>query len=137
MTSISSQSTNEDTAKSISVYISDIDTLSSGLTLTATASSNADLLPLDDEHIVITGTSGTRTVQMIPLADQNGYTDITLQVSDGGDVVATRQFRLTVYAVNDTPSFTAGNDVDVTEDCGAYSVTGLGYGYLHGRVERG
>ena len=124
MSSIYNQSTNEDTAKSISVYISDIDTLSSGLTLTATASSNTDLLPLDDEHIVITGTSGTRSVRMIPLADQNGYTDITLQVSDGGDVVAKRQFRLTVNAVNDTPSFTAGSDVDVTEDCGAYSATG-------------
>ncbi len=124
MTAISSQSTNEDVTKSINVYIGDIDTSTSLLMLTATASTNTDLLPLDSEHIVITGSTGTRTVKMVPVADQNGYTDVTLQVSDGGTQVATRTFRLTVNAVNDTPSFTAGEDVTVLEDCGAQTVSG-------------
>jgi len=124
MAVISNQSTNEDTTKSINVYVSDIDTLASRLTLTATESTNTDLLPLDNEHIKITGTTGTRSVQMIPLANQNGETYVTLQVSDGGMAVAPRTFKLTVNAVNDTPSFTAGADVTVQEDCKAQTVTG-------------
>lgn len=121
---IASQSTNEDTNKSISVSIGDIDTLASQLTLTAIESTNTALVPLDDEHIVITGSTNTRSVLIKPLANQNGITYITLKVTDGGDVAATSTFKLEVSEVNDSPYFTAGSDTTVLEDCGSKTLTG-------------
>ncbi|MDD4039167.1 MAG: tandem-95 repeat protein, partial [Sphaerochaeta sp.] len=124
MVAVANQTTNEDVAKTISVSLSDIDTAAASLVLKAIASSNPALLPLDDAHIVISGTTNTRSVKMVPLKDQYGTTDVTLQVSDGGEVTASRTFTLTVKSVNDAPSFTPGAAVTVSEDCGAYSVPG-------------
>ncbi len=132
MSSISNQSANEDNVRSFSVYIADIDTSTSALTVTAIESSNEALLPLDDEHITLSGTTGTRTVRLTPLANQNGSTYITLQVSDGGETVATRRFLFTVYAVNDAPYFTPGADITVQEDCGAQTFTNWASGISAG-----
>ncbi len=132
ITAVADQTTNEDTAKSISVYIRDIDTDTSLLTLTAINSTNAELLPADSSHITISTATGTRTVNMIPLHDQNGETTVTLQVSDGGAQTAQTQFKLTVQAVNDTPYFTPGDTVTVAEDDGAVSITGWATGISTG-----
>ena len=122
LAAISNQSTNEDTAKSISATVSDIDNESADLTLTATATTNTALLPLD--NITITGTAGTRAVSLTPTADMSGTTDITLALDDGAGGTVTRTFTLTVNAVNDLPSFTPGSDVEVAEDCGSQTVSG-------------
>ena len=123
MSTIANQSINEDNTRSFSVYVSDIDTSTSALTVTAIESTNTELLPLDAEHISITGSTGTRTVSLTPATNQNGTTYVTLQVSDGGETIATRQFLFTVNAVNDTPYFTAGTDIVISEDSGAQSFT--------------
>jgi len=119
MTAILSQSTNEDTTRTFNVYIQDIDTSAANLELTYVKSTNTALLPEDDEHIIISESSNTRSVSLVPFADQNGTTYVTLQVSDGGTQVATRQFLFKVNEVNDTPYFTPGADITVPEDCGA------------------
>ena len=122
LTAISSQSVDEDTTKSISAYVADIDNDLEELTLTATASTNTALLPLD--NISVTGSTGTRTVTMTPADDLSGSTDITLTLTDGDGGTVTRTFTLTVNAVNDLPTFTPGVDVTVLEDCGSQSVSG-------------
>ncbi len=118
---VSSQSVNEDTTKNISVYVSDIDNDLAELALTATASTNTDLLPLD--NIAVTGSTGTRTVSMTPAADASGTTDVTLTLTDGAGGTVKRTFTLTVNSVNDLPSFTPGADVTVAEDCGGQTVS--------------
>jgi hypothetical protein len=61
-------------------------------------------------------------------ADAFGSATITVTLSDDGgtanggvDTSAPQSFTITVNAVNDAPSFTAGGNVTVNEDSGAYS----------------
>ncbi len=68
------------------------------------------------------------TLSFTPAADANGAATVTVRlVDDGGtelggvDVSAEVAFQVTVAALNDAPSFTAGGDVTVAEDSGAYA----------------
>jgi MYXO-CTERM domain-containing protein len=115
---ISSQSTNEDTPKTVSVGISDPDTAAANLTVTAT-SSNASVVA--NSGLSVSGTGTTRTLQITPAANAFGTTSITVTVSDGTSTASTN-FNLTVNSVNDAPSFVSGGDVTVAEDSGAYSM---------------
>ena len=73
-----------------------------------------------------------------PAADASGSADLTLVLSDDGgtanggvDTSAPANFSITVDPVNDAPSFTAGADVTVAEDSGAYDqpwATGISAG---------
>jgi len=63
-------------------------------------------------------------------ADTFGSATVTVTLSDDGgtanggvDTSAPQTFTITVGAVNDAPSFTAGGDVTVNEDSGAYWAT--------------
>ncbi|HEY0144233.1 MAG TPA: Ig-like domain-containing protein [Thermoanaerobaculia bacterium] len=59
---------------------------------------------------------GSATVSAV--AHDNGGT-----ANGGDDTTAAQSFVITVNAVNDAPSFTAGGNVTVAEDSGAYSAT--------------
>uniref|UniRef100_UPI002637319B beta strand repeat-containing protein n=1 Tax=uncultured Aquimarina sp. TaxID=575652 RepID=UPI002637319B len=66
-----------------------------------------------------------------PAADTSGSTTVNVVISDDGgtanggdDTFATQQFTITVNAVNDEPSFTAGANESVNEDAGAQTVNG-------------
>ena len=91
LASISNQSTNEDTAKLVTLSGSDSD---AGDTLTYSAtSSTSNVTP---------SISGT-TLTLTPAANWNGTSTITAKVNDGTVDSATKTFTLTVSAVNDAP----------------------------------
>src|SRR5690606_18890644 len=54
-------------------------------------------------NIQLGGTGGTRTISVTPAANQNGFSTITVTVSDG-ELTDTDTFRVTVSSVNDTPT---------------------------------
>ncbi|MGB0513916.1 MAG: tandem-95 repeat protein, partial [Wenzhouxiangellaceae bacterium] len=71
--------------------------------------------------------SGTGDLTFTPAADVSGSANLTLVLSDDGgtanggvDTSAPASFTITVNPVNDAPTFTAGADVTVLEDSGAY-----------------
>ena len=102
---IANSSTNEDTATSaINFTVGDVETAAGSLVLTGT-SSNTALVP--NGSISFGGTGASRTVTMTPVANQSGTTTITITVSDG-TLTAQDTFVLTVNAVNDAPTATAG-----------------------------
>ncbi|RKN29833.1 T9SS C-terminal target domain-containing protein [Aquimarina sp. AD1] len=61
--------------------------------------------------------NGTATVDVV-LSDDGGT------ANGGDDTFATQQFTITVNAVNDEPSFTAGANETINEDAGAQTVNG-------------
>ena len=59
-----------------------------------------------------------------PPANANGVIQaISLQATNSGGDSLTRTLSVNLSDVNDSPTFTAGNDVTVAEDSGAYSAT--------------
>jgi hypothetical protein len=69
------------------------------------------------------------TLTFTPAPDANGAARVTVtaqgRAADGSATVRlAHSFRLTVAAVNDPPSFTAGADQSVSEDAGAQAVVG-------------
>ncbi|WP_425616914.1 beta strand repeat-containing protein [Anatilimnocola sp. NA78] len=83
----------------IAVTVSDIETAVGTLTVTA-ASSDENVVAVSG--IAITGSDGSRTVVITPVANASGSTLITLTVSDG-TATATSTFTVTVTALNDAP----------------------------------
>jgi uncharacterized protein YkwD/D-arabinose 5-phosphate isomerase GutQ len=75
-------------------FISDLETPAAQLTLTV-ESSNEPLL--SQSGLSFSGTGTTRTLMMVPMADQAGTSVITIHVSDG-EFQSSRSFTLTVSA---------------------------------------
>ncbi len=72
-----------------------------------------------------TGTNYTVTGSTVyPAADFNGTLTVPITASDGLGVSAPFDLIITVTSVNDAPSFTAGGDIEINEDNGAYSESG-------------
>ena len=104
LASISNQSTNEDTAKSVALSGSDSD---AGDTLTyAATSSTSNVTP---------SISGT-TLTLTPAANWNGTASISAKVNDGTVDSATTTFSLTVSAVNDAPTLSAITNQNTNEN---------------------
>jgi VCBS repeat-containing protein len=89
-----------------------------------TTDSNAGLFS------VVPALAANGTLTFTPAADANGSATIGFKLHDDGgtanggvDLSAEHTFSLTVNAVNDAPSFTAGTDPTVSEDSGAFSAT--------------
>jgi hypothetical protein len=92
-------------------------------TLTITAvSSNTGLIP--NPTVTYTSPQSSGSLQFTPVANMNGASTITVTVRDnggtsnGGVDTLVRTFLVTVNAVNDVPSFTAGGDVQAKVDDG-------------------
>ena len=111
---VSNQAINEDSATSnISFTISDDET-SSDLLIVSGTSSNQSLIP--DTNIVFSGINGNRLIQLTPLANMFGSSDITIYVSDSA-YTSTTTFTLTVNSVNDIPTLeNAISDQNIQED---------------------
>ena len=107
---IADQSTNENTVKNVPFNIGD-DTGSLIATVAAT-SSNTTLVP--NANLVITGSGGSRNLQITPATNQSGTTTITITVTATNGRTATDTFDLTVNAVNDAP--VANNDSYATDE---------------------
>ncbi len=95
----------EDGNSALAVSVFDTETPAASLELAA-ASSNQGLIP--DASLVLGGSGSNRTVQIAPLANQFGTTQITLTVTDGDSNTAVDVVDVTVQPVNDAPSFTVG-----------------------------
>ena len=127
ITAIADQLTGEDIPSSaIGFKISDVETLSDNLTLSA-SSSNITLLP--NANILLGGSGANRTITFIPTANQNGAMMVTLSVSDGVNTTTT-SFTLTVEPINDPPTLDVIADLSVNEDAGAQTIglNGIGAG---------
>ncbi len=73
-----------------------------GVTITAT-SSNTDLVPNLPANIVLGGSAGSRTIKLVPLANQFGMTTMTVTATDSNGATTEETFVLTVRPINDAP----------------------------------
>src|SRR5262249_7942666 len=96
---IPNQSTDEDTVKNVIFNIGD-DT-GSLIAMVVAISSNTTLVP--NANLVITGSDGSRNLQITPAANQTGTTKIRATVRAPNGRTATDTFDLPVNAVNDAP----------------------------------
>ncbi len=100
ITSLTNRTIAEDTSTPpINFTISDIETPSTQLVVTAT-SSNAELVP--QSGLVLSGTSATRSLVVTPAANRFGTATIYVSVSDGSASRAT-SFVLSVTSASDVP----------------------------------
>ena len=107
---IANQSSNENMVKNVLFNLGD-DTGALIASVTAT-SSNTTLVP--NANLVITGSGGSRNLQITPAANQTGTTTITVTVTATNGRTAVDTFDLTVNAVNDAP--VANNDSYSTDE---------------------
>jgi uncharacterized repeat protein (TIGR01451 family) len=114
ISTIGTQSTDEDVATpAIAFTIDDVETSPANLTLSA-SSSNEELVSPDG--IVFGGTGSSRTVTITPLPDQFGSAFIFIFVNDANGGSANTGFELSVKAVNDAPTLTGPANQTVDED---------------------
>ena len=118
---IDAQSTNEDTARSVSFTIGDVETVSENLTLSG-SSSDRSLVP--NVNLSFGGTGANRTVTVAPEADISGTATITLTVDDGQGGQTSQSFDLLVNAVNDAPVANAQNVVTDANTAKSIILTG-------------
>ena len=104
---------NEDEAVAeIALDGDDKETIKSKLQYTVVAT-NADLVAPDG--LVLRKTGSRRYLEITPLENAFGETDITVTVNDGIEEVSTT-FNLTVNAVNDPPTISAVEPIEINED---------------------
>ena len=104
---------NEDEAVAeIELIAEDKETSKSKLQWTVTAT-NADLIA--PEAISVRKTGLRRYLEITPKENAHGETDITVTVNDGIEEVSTT-FKLTVNAVNDPPTISAVEPIEINED---------------------
>jgi MYXO-CTERM domain-containing protein len=112
VSSIADQSLDEDGATAALAFtVADAETAAADLLVSA-ASSNTALI--EAGGIVLDGSGTNRTVQVTPLANHSGTTDITISVSDGTHV-STETFAVSVAAVADAPVISAISDLTTPE----------------------
>ncbi len=111
--------TDEDTATSSTIELSDRDTNFSNLLLTATSS---NLSVLRDNQISFGATGATTSINMDPATNANGSALVTVTVDDG-EFQRSTSFTLTVNAVNDPPAITAANTSVTTDEENATSTS--------------
>lgn len=108
------QTTNEDTATSaINFTVGDTETAAASLVVTGT--SNAQSV-VANSGIALGGTGASRTVTVTPVANASGEATITLTVTDGAQATATDTFKVTVSAINDSPTISQISDTSTNED---------------------
>ena len=89
--------------------------------LTVTAiSNNVALIP--NPTVTYTSPNATGSLAYTPVANAFGTAIVTVRVTDAGTAFVERSFTVTVTAVNDAPSFTAGANQTVLEDAGPQTV---------------
>lgn len=114
ITTLGNQTIDEDgTTGDLAFTVSDIETLASDLTITAT-SSDTTLIP--NGAIRVTGTGANRSINVTPAANLSGAATITVTVEDAEGATVTETFDVTVNAVNDQPTITTLADQTIGED---------------------
>ena len=105
-------SNEDETVAEIELIAEDKETSKSKLQWTVTAT-NADLIA--PEAISVRKTGLRRYLEITPKENAFGETDITVTVNDGIDEVSTT-FKLTINAVNDPPTISAVEPIEINED---------------------
>ena len=101
ISTINPQTTNANTPTALTAFtVGDVETAAGSLTVTA-ASSNVAIVP--NANITLGGSGGTRTISVVPAANQSGTLAIVITVSDG-TTSTLGGFVLTVNPVNDPPT---------------------------------
>ena len=134
ITEITTKQTNEDsTISGISFTISDVD--SSPLTISVASSytalisnseisitSTQDIESIDNAYeVTLVNNSANMFLQITPTADQSGSANITITVTDGGQITSST-FSLTVTPVNDSPIISSISDQTTDEDTAKSSI---------------
>ncbi|USN54799.1 MAG: hypothetical protein H6765_10130 [Candidatus Peribacteria bacterium] len=123
---IANQSTNEDTTESnVAFTISDVETaVACNATYVTATSSNTSLI--SNGNITIGGTAPNCTITLVPTADANGTSTITVTLSDGS-LTDVDTFVQTVVAVNDAPVISdianQSTNEDTTESNVAFTIS--------------
>jgi hypothetical protein len=108
ITAIANQTIAEDTDTGrLNFTVADVETNANALTVTASSSDTA-LVPNNPANLVLEGNNSNRRITVIPAANQNGQTIITVTVTDeavGADPArsVSTKFTVTVTPVNDPP----------------------------------
>lgn len=125
ISAVANQTINEDEqTTTLNFTVGDVETPAATLAVTGLSSSTT-LVPNNPANIVLGGSGSARTVRIIPAANQNGTTTITLTVSDGTGSTNTA-FNLTVTAVNDRPTITDIADTSAVVSSPAVSAFTIG-----------
>jgi hypothetical protein len=116
------QTTPEDTQLNVTFNLGDATGVGSPLIQSVVGtSSNQTLVP--DANITVDGTGTTRTIHILPAANQNGGpVTITVTVTGTNLQTAVDTFNLTITEVNDAPDAVNDNLVAVDEDSGQFAV---------------
>jgi len=100
ISSVSTQTVNEgQSSGAINFTVSDAESSSSNLTISATSSNQA---LVKNSAITLGGSGNNRTITLMPIANANGNTQITINASDGL-LTSAKSFTLTVNPINDAP----------------------------------
>ncbi len=114
---IADTSTSEDTSTpAIPFTIGDAQTAPEALTVAA-VSSNQSVVA--DSGIALGGSGASRQVVVSPVANANGFSDITITVTDTSGATASDTFRLTVNPGNDPPTIVAATGITRQQAAGA------------------
>lgn len=107
--SVTDQTLTEDSSANVTFAVGDNETIAGDLVVAASAADSV-LLP----SLSPVNTAGSVSLDLIPAANQSGSTVVTVTVTDGGSLVTSVNFNVTVSAVNDAP--VAQNDTVVTSE---------------------
>ncbi|MDD9943089.1 MAG: tandem-95 repeat protein [Myxococcales bacterium] len=114
ISTVADQTIDEDGSTGVLAFtVDDVETAAGSLSVTAT-SDNPALVPNSPSNLVLGGSGTSRSVDVVPAANQSGTANITLEVSDGSDSTP-ETFQVTVDAVDDPPTITVAI-VDQTID---------------------
>lgn len=110
---INDTSFDEDTSRTLSFEVGDLETPAGTLMLTA-RSSNEAVMPVS--RVTFGGTGATRTVTLTPAANVFGTANITVTVTDQNGGSVSEPFTITINSVNDLPVLATIADRTVSED---------------------
>ncbi len=116
---IAQQSTNEDTARSITVTASDDITPGTQVQLSAQVISGTNVVTNAGISFGTPNASGVRTMTINPIANASGTARIRVTATDAGGISSTQEFDIVVNGVADTPIVTqfASLGRDVRQRC--------------------
>ena len=114
ISSIADLNINEDeTSGLVNFTISDEESNLDDLVLTATSDS-LDLVGASG--IILGGSGGDRNIQITPMANANGVTEITIEVTDDDGTTTSTSFTVTINAVNDAPIISGYNPLTTNQN---------------------
>jgi hypothetical protein len=101
----------------ISFTVSDQETPAANLVVSAIASSNTTLIPL--QNVQFGGSGGTRLMIVIPAQDQSGESTVTVRVTDADTPTphfTDRTFKVTVVRANNAPTISSIADITMAQN---------------------